>query len=330
MASVMAIFWNSEQRRLRAAWRVSAHFVLWIALPAILHITLELPLAFAATNLFPPLAGVTNRIALYLMTLVGIVLGTWIAARWLDRRPFAELGLHINRRWWLHLGGGAMLGALLITLVFLTAWAAGWVRVVGFWQVREPGSSFVLALAAPLVAFAVISITEELLSRGYQCVNLAEGFCGLLGERGAVMAAWLISSALFGLLHAFNPHSSWVSTFNLMLIGLLFGLGFVLTGSLALPIGLHFTWNFFQANVFGFPVSGRDFSAATVIAVEEQGPALWTGGAFGPEAGLVGVAAVVVGCALVAAWVWAVEGRRPTLRREIARYEPLGARRTRD
>lgn len=290
-----------------------------------LHIALELPLALAATNLFPPLAGVTNRIALYLMTLVGIVLGTWIAARWLDRRPFVELGLRINRRWWLHLAGGALLGAALITLIFVAAWAAGWVRVAGFWQVREPGSSFWLALVSPLVAFAVISVTEELLSRGYQCTNLAEGLCGLLGERGAVVAGWLISSALFGLLHVFNPHSSWVSTFNLMLIGLLFGLGFVLTGSLALPIGLHFTWNFFQANVFGFPVSGRDFSAATVIAVEERGPALWTGGAFGPEAGLIGVAAVAVGFVLVAAWVRAVDGRL-ALRREIAAYEPHEAR----
>jgi hypothetical protein len=71
---------------------------------------------------------------------------------------------------------------------------------------------------------------------------------------------------------------------------------------LAIPIGLHITWNFFQGNVFGFPVSGTD-AGATFIAIEQGGDALVTGGAFGPEASLIGIGAMVLGCALTVLWV---------------------------
>ena len=83
----------------------------------------------------------------------------------------------------------------------------------------------------------------------------------------------------------------------------MFGLGFVLTGELALPIGLHLTWNLVQGNLYGFPVSGKMQYATTVIAVEQHGPELWTGGAFGPEAGLLGILATVAGMAAIVGWV---------------------------
>ena len=84
--------------------------------------------------------------------------------------------------------------------------------------------------------------------------------------------------------------------------GLFFGLGYVLTGQIALPIGLHFTWNFVQGNIFGFPVSGRITHATSLFLTQESGPDLWTGGAFGPEAGLLGLLAALAGAGVIVLW----------------------------
>jgi membrane protease YdiL (CAAX protease family) len=144
-----------------------------------------------------------------------------------------------------------------------------------------------------------------------------------VGPGRAIVASWLISSLLFGLLHVFNPNATWLTTLYLMLTGVFFGLGFVLTGRLGLPIGLHFAWNFVQGNVFGFPVSGNTFGGASVLNIEQGGPPLWTGGAFGPEAGLLGIGAIVLGCLLTLLWVGARYKR-------VAFYLPLAFYRSPD
>ncbi len=84
--------------------------------------------------------------------------------------------------------------------------------------------------------------------------------------------------------------------------------GYVLTGELAVPIGPHTTWNLFQGGVYGFPVSGLGVDVS-LIAVEVTGPRWVTGGAFGPEAGLLGVCAMVLGTAAIVAWVRWQTGR---------------------
>jgi uncharacterized protein len=83
----------------------------------------------------------------------------------------------------------------------------------------------------------------------------------------------------------------------------LLGVGYVLTGQLAIPIGVHISWNFFQGNVFGFPVSGLDGLGAKFLATETSGPELWTGGVFGPEAGLLLPFAIALGSLMTFSWV---------------------------
>ena len=120
-------------------------------------------------------------------------------------------------------------------------------------------------------------------------------------------------------LHAANPNASLVSTLNIAGAGLFLGLPFVLSGELAISIGLHMTWNFFQGNVYGFPVSGSD-AGPTFIAIQQAGPQWATGGAFGPEAGVIGLVAIALGCLLTLAWLrWRTGKLR--WRTELAEYE---------
>ena len=72
------------------------------------------------------------------------------------------------------------------------------------------------------------------------------------------------------------------------------------------PIGLHAAWNFFEGSVYGFPVSGS--TRDSLLTVEARGPELATGGAFGPEGSLVGLAAML----LTALVLWLIRARVPT------------------
>lgn len=115
--------------------------------------------------------------------------------------------------------------------------------------------------------FFSVGFYEELLSRGYHIKNLSEGLnFNKSNPKVAILIATLISSALFGILHVFNPNANWVSTLNLVLAGIFLATGYILTGELALSIGIHTAWNFFQGNIFGFPVSGRN-AGATLQAI---------------------------------------------------------------
>lgn len=322
-------FWNRGEHRLRALWRLIGQLIILVvaALP------LQMVVGAAAVGILMSQAGVTpdqladpqvtqrvlapqalqallfgSPVLVMFSTLgmlVAVLLSVWLAGRFLDRRRFADFGLHFGRNWWIDFGFGLLLGGLLMLAVFLVELAAGWVTVKGTLVTDNPNVPFAAAILPPLLLFLAVGFYEELFSRGYQLRNMAEGLnWRVIGPRRAIVIAMLLSSAVFGLLHVFNPNASFISTFNIFVAGgILLAMGYLLTGELAIPIGVHITWNFFQGNVFGFPVSGGDYRWATFISIEQGGPDLWTGGAFGPEAGLIGLGAILVGGLLIALWV---------------------------
>ncbi|MFZ1772243.1 MAG: CPBP family intramembrane glutamic endopeptidase [Caldilinea sp.] len=295
--SFRTIFFAVDDR-LRAGYRIALFFLLWGYGPAIVHSVLENTLLrFVAPEWFW-----LQGIALNLLRMAIIFAAGWAVARYVDRRPFADYGFHLSAVWWIDFCFGLLLGAALMALVFLVEWLAGWITIVDLWRSDPPGMSFGPAFLAAFILYLVVAIAEELLTRGNQMLNIVEGMSSF-GYVLAVFIAWIISSVIFGLLHIFNPHATLTSTTNLMLMGFMFGLGFALTGELALPIGLHFTWNLVQGNVYGFPVSGKMQYATSFIAINQHGPELWTGGAFGPEAGLLGILATVAGMMAIVGWV---------------------------
>ncbi len=325
---MLSIFWNYEARRLRLFWRLLAAGILFAlgtgAVSVVFALIGVIGQLLTSSGFDPaqveqilrhPLVNAFGVAATLLMVLAV----TALAARFVDRRPWGDLGFHFDRRWWGDLGFGLALGAVLMGGVFLVELAAGWVTVADIFHSGR--LSFPMAIFLQVVLFVSVGIYEEVLFRGYFLRNLAEGSkLPVWGARGALLFAWVLSSALFGLAHLANPNADWVSTFNIALAGIFLGIGYVFTGELAIPIGVHITWNFFQGNVFGFPVSGGA-SGVSFIAIEQGGPSLWTGGAFGPEAGLLGLAAMLIGSVLTYGWVYWRRGR-PALHTPLAEYTP--------
>jgi len=294
----MGIFRNSAERRLRAPWRLAIATVLVVLATVVAR-------ALLAALIAPSVGGDPGSSVGVVAFGVGTTAAVLLAGVALDRRRLADFGFHLDRQWWTDLAAGAALGAGLMTLIFLVELAAGWVRVVGTLRADGP---FLPAVASLVGVFLVVGIYEELLVRGYLLRNAAEGLAGPLGERGAVAASVALSSAVFGALHLGNPNATSVSALGITAAGVMLAVGYVTTGELAVPTGLHVTWNAFQGLVYGFPVSGLPVDAG-VVAVEQSGPPVATGGAFGPEAGLVGVGAVVVGTAATVAYARWRDGR---------------------
>jgi hypothetical protein len=177
-----------------------------------------------------------------------------------------------------------MLGA-----IYLIESSFGWLTFTGFaWQ-SDSTETVIARMLLSLLTFLMVGWNEELLSRGYQLQNLISGL--------NIPLAVLISSALFGSLHLSNPNANWESAVGVSLAGIFLAYGYLRTRQLWLPIGLHIGWNFFEGVVFGFPVSGIE--SYRLIRTTVNGPALWTGGRFGPEAGLVLIPGLLIGVLLV-------------------------------
>lgn len=284
---------NPAEGRVRAGWRLVGFTVLLVVLTVGLFVGVGL--------LVPPALqpGADSTLALLGLSAFATVVAVVVAGRYLDRRRLADFGFRVDGRWLADLGFGLALGGALMTAVFLVELALGWVRVTGTLQ---PPGGFLPGFLAGVALFIVVGAYEELLARGYLLTNVAEGLVGYAGRGGAVAVAVLVSSAVFGALHAANPGATPLSTLSIGLAGAWLAVGYVTTGELAVPIGAHVTWNAFQGLVFGFPVSGLA-PGATIVGIAQRGPTLWTGGGFGPEAGLLGLAATLLGTVATLGWV---------------------------
>jgi membrane protease YdiL (CAAX protease family) len=317
MHVLKSIFWNPRERCLRAGWRLLIQAVLFFAVL----------IALAVLNRVLGEGAVAAVVGAPLFLAAGLGMA-WLAARLLDRRPFADYGFHLDGAWWLDFGFGLLLGAALMTGIFVAEQMAGWVSVTGV-AVDDSGLAPAGALLVSLLVYVAVGVNEEFTFRGYQVRNLAEGLAGrYVGGRLAVVLALLLTSTCFGVAHATNEAATVASVLNILLAGFFLGLAYVLTGELALPVGVHISWNWVQGTVFGFPVSGSKPSRH-LLTLRQDGPVLWTGGDFGPEGGLLAVVAVLLGCGLVVLWV-AWTRKRLRLHVALARYDPPIPRKTAD
>ena len=310
-------FWNSKERRLRFFWRLFLQSLLWL-FPFSIFTSLTVAVERVSALSSGPLLNATSP----LWMAASMIFSVWISGKYLDQRSFQNFGFHFNTGWYRDFVFGLSIGALLMVFIFLVELGAGWIHVDGFFQHYRPDFSFASGILGALILYLCVGVYEELWIRGYLLHNLAEALnYKFLSNRIALLAAYVISSVIFGFLHAANPNATLLSSFSIAAAGLFLGLGFILTGDLAIPIGIHITWNFFEGNVFGFPVSGIN-PTTTFMQINQSGPIAWTGGAFGPEAGLVGLTAILLGCILTLAWISSC-GKKIQLQGRLAQYQPL-------
>ncbi len=262
----------------------------------------EIDAAFALTDL-SEIDELVELIAPYLLPIVlatGLytIAYTWAFLRIVDRRPLTSLGLRLVPGWRGDFAKGVGLAALILAIVYAFSLAAGSIRVEGFARPAPESSSVLLYLLGALGGFLVVGLYEELMFRGYVLQRLCEG-----ARRPAAIA---VSSVLFALLHGFNPGANAFGIFNTTIIGILLAALYFRSGSLWMPVGFHFGWNFFLGYVYSLPVSGLPiYGILKVVEVEPQ--SRMTGGSYGPEAGL---AATIVLAAWGAWLIWKQTGGR--------------------
>ncbi len=215
-----------------------------------------------------------------------------LCQRWYGR-PQALLFGALNRQWLQQFWLGLLLGAGLMAIPALGLTLLG--QISWQWQGLSP-----TAFAAALLLFVGVAVTEELTFRGFMFQRLIDG----VGSA----AAQLLMAAYFVLNHAaaLKQGDSWnyLALVNIFIASLLFGLAYLRTKSLALPIGLHLMANFTQGTVLGFGVSGSAEQGMLNPVLASGSPDWLTGGSFGLEASVPGLLAVIALCG----WLWRWRG----------------------
>ncbi|MDQ7809286.1 type II CAAX endopeptidase family protein [Amycolatopsis sp. A133] len=212
----------------------------------------------------------------WLTLLIGVLTAVLAGAayRWVvqktEQRPVTELA---GPGAGLALGRGTLLGLALFGLVIAN------IALLGDYDVRGWGT---VPGAIGLIGFmAAAAVTEELLFRGI--------LFRIVEERTGTWIALVLTGVVFGLSHLFNPHASlWGAIAIAIEAGGLLTAAYAATRKLWVPIGVHFGWNFAAAGIFGTEVSGNGTPQGLLDAVT-SGPALITGGDFGPEGSLYSV-----------------------------------------
>lgn len=173
---------------------------------------------------------------------------------------------------------GAILGVFLISIGFVILKMMGFVRVISL--EFNP-----IIFVSYLFFFLIVAFTEELLARGLILNILLEGFNEYVSLS--------ISAFIFAGLHLMNNYIDFIPFLNLILAGYLLGVFYILRHSIMFPIGLHFTWNFFQGPVFGFEVSGHNVKG--IIQHQLVGNQIFTGGSFGFEGSMIAFPMMLLG-----------------------------------
>jgi len=205
--------------------------------------------------------------------------GWW---KWTEKRKAADLPLR-------RLAGDTALGFGVGILFFILV--TGCIALLGGYRVGSVNWDW-NALVRSLFMFLVVGVGEEVLFRGI--------VFRMIDDRWGTAVGLIASALIFGFVHITNSNATvWSSLAIAVEAGLLLGAAYKWSGTLWVPIGIHWSWNYFQGPVFGFAVSGN--GTQSLITPVIQGSDWLTGGSFGAEAS---IPAFVLGLALAIVFLW--------------------------
>jgi uncharacterized protein len=203
------------------------------------------------------------------------------------------LGLSVSTGTIARFALGIASGAGLLLLAYCIAWGAGGFAVAPP-DPRDAASSVVLLEA--FGSYFIAALFEEIAFR--------VALVGALRLALPTSLAVLLPAAAFGLLHGVNPNATTAGVVNTVLAGVLLGLLYLERGgkpgipSLGLVVGLHTAWNFTMGSVVGVSVSGHPLTKR--LLQSEPTDMIWSGGAYGLEAGIGTTAVLLLACVVAA------------------------------
>lgn len=220
----------------------------------------------------------------YLMQFFGIIVmlsAVYMVLRLIDKKRLKDIGLINIKKGLKHLVCGLLFGAISMTLIFIILLMSKNIEVTN--SLFQPQFSW--STLTGLILFVFVGLNEELFSRGY-CMMV-------LNQTSKRWVPIVVSAIIFSAMHLGNPNVKLLGLLNIFLVGILFAYMVVKTNNIWMAIGYHITWNYLQGNVFGFPVSGLNSTGLYGIKVLNNN--LLTGGAFGPEAGILASIVLIAG-----------------------------------
>ena len=245
------IFRGSTDGRFRASWRIVIAVGLTFAgaFCGVLVIQqLEVP------DLFAPVVA-------HLFAVIAVLATTGILARYVDHRRVSDYGFSISLSWGVEVVVGAIIGVTLVGIAFGFAHQRGAVTTVDTLSTGD-AETLVAGFGVVLLGWIFVGLWEETLFRGLFFKNAAEGLSFRdVSPVKATFIAWLLSSLVYGFLHGpLGSSPDGVSVLYALgmtsVMGGLFGLAYLLSDELALPIGLHTGINFADQNLFFAPPGG--------------------------------------------------------------------------
>ena len=236
---------------------------------------LETGVAFVAG----PAANNPRDVTFQWLALTSVAIATWIMLR-VEKQPWSFVGLGREAAAPPLVINGALLGAATIGTASVALLAIHMLRIEA-----APAGSWLGAAGQSAASLLPAAFFEELFMRGF--------VFAVLRRAGGWRLALIVTSVVFGLLHAWNPGADAESILAVIVAGFFLGGILLATGSLYAAGAAHFAWNWVMAGALHIAVSGIPSSDPDYRTIE-TGPDWLTGGPWGPEGGLAAVAAMFV------------------------------------